>query len=191
MRNSLLRGLGLVVSDPPAGDWQRGSCALEFWDPSGLDVVPSSEAIIAEPSIPLQCSDFYDAWISSWCFQPTSPETLGVVSPSLQPGISLSPDTSSQRTSPVQEKTVTHDFTEVKTSGEPRFPSGARASWVVSGVDNLRNIRDLLAILDEAVAHNNTQLPMAEEDGRGESRDLRWRDIERPDSEVVTAGLAL
>lgn len=123
-----------------------------------------TEGNVGETSAVFRRSDIYESWKSSWCFRPAilRPQSLPLTeimdSSSPQLGFSLAPPfTSSRLLSQRLDIEESNAAIEAPKSRGSNFfcPSTgilARNSRVVSGVSKLRNLRDLLLILDQTLA---------------------------------------
>ncbi|KAF9446881.1 hypothetical protein P691DRAFT_776541 [Macrolepiota fuliginosa MF-IS2] len=198
MENHSLGGLDLVMPNRPTSARPPN----KSWIPIP---VLCPQVVISEPPPSFRCSDVYDAWVSSWCFQPAIPRTLhaaipgDLVSPCLQSGLFSPAFTSSPRVSLVQEKTARSEPTARLASGGPVFLSPSPAlvianPRVVSGMNKLKGLRELLAVLDEAVVNIAGSDLILGEDRDSQWHGLNWEDLDpgwRAGSEVVITGRAL
>ncbi|KAF9441168.1 hypothetical protein P691DRAFT_596619 [Macrolepiota fuliginosa MF-IS2] len=179
MENPLLGGLDLVIPNPLAGTWSL----YKSWKRTP---VLCPQVVISESPPSFQCSDVYDARVSSWCFRPPIPRTLHVaipgdlVSPGLRSGLFLPAFTSSPRVSLAQEETARSQPTARLTPGGPVFLSpspGFRGSRVVLGMNKLQGLRELLAVLDEAVVDIAECDLILGEDRYSQWHGLNWEDL--------------
>lgn len=134
--------------------------------PTGAGSVPEmgTRKIIVEPPLAHRHSDDYDSWMSSWCFRPaifkspSIPLPDNLVSPSSPFGFNVvSPSATSpsiligEVDSPVSRKSNTLNSSRL-TYLSPSTGLPSRTSRVLSGMNKLQNLRDLLMILDQTMA---------------------------------------
>ncbi|KXN85592.1 hypothetical protein AN958_11087 [Leucoagaricus sp. SymC.cos] len=198
----LLSGLELVLPrslDPPRKT-QRTSEAYIPCDSRSSS--PGRQKVIPEPPSAHHRSSAYDAWMTSWCFRPAilrSPLPEILVSSSPQFDLNFLPlSTSSPRVSVLeagQANTISSMTPHAKRLTHLSPSSGllSRHSRVLSGMNKVQNLRDLLAVLDQTMAASAATQDIRLSKSSFEWEELNWEDVDsmwRLGSEAV-AGRAL
>lgn len=196
--NSLLNSLDLVVPNSPAGTRPSSLWTMKAWTPGQPILGHGTDQVIASPPLAFRRSDAYDAWLSSWCFRPTTvgAPTLSVpsimVSSASQSNPFLPSYTSSPKIAPTQKKVLVPGGLKCLT---PSIRLAARDSRVVSGMNKLQNLRELLAILDENMATNSRATRgNSSSEGKREAPPPKLQDAgfkQRLHLSAVPAGLAM
>lgn len=188
--NSQLNSLNLIE---PGSNWRSNLCARKSWVPPTPTSASHTEKAVEHSLLSSRRSETYNAWVSSWRFRPSVTQAqdtappCNLVSSSLKSHVSLPPCTSLPGPSSLQVPAIERNpVGESVLDGLGLLPPSSsvtvRNSCVLSGMNKLKSLRELLEILDETMIKSG----MATEPLGGEEEDLP-----RPDSEFVIPGLAL
>ena len=151
-----------LLREPVSGDLGLvfPKFSIRPYEEDSVKHITETEGNVAGTSAVFRRSDIYESWKSSWCFRPailrpqSLPLTEIMISSSPQLGFNSAPPFASQLLSRQLNIEESNAGIETPKSNFPSSPTGmlARNSRVVSGVSKLRNLRDLLLILDQTLA---------------------------------------
>lgn len=189
-----------LLEEPVLGDLELvfPKFSIKPYEEDSIKRVTETEGNVAETSAVFQRSDIYESWKSSWCFHPailrpqSLPLTKIMVTPSPQHLNLVPPFASPQLLS--QQLNIEDSNAAIKTpkSRGSNFicpPTGmlTRNSRIVSGMSKLRNLRDLLLILDQNLATSaicTSQFPDGQlHELHCEESEPTWRSDFQADSE--------
>lgn len=188
LENSVLGGLELVLPELSLELWQQDLDASETSGPTISTTELKPEKVIAKPPQTFRRSDVYDSWMSSWCFRPAIlrspnvplPGILASSSPKLGleflPSSTSSPRVSTRNTGLCDSGFVFEQLRPHGLTYHSPFGISSRNSRVLSGMNKLQNLRELLVILDQTMATSAVSHTSRLSSGRDKWRDLDWED---------------